>query len=347
MSRSVDCKRFLLLLSGVCIGLRLAAADTLHLAFTGDIMMGTTFPACQLPPDDGKHLFSDVAPLLSAADVAAGNLEGALCDGGQTRKRVSASCYAFRTPTRYASLLKEAGYDFLSLANNHAFDFGADGVRSTTAALRALSVRYAGLKGCAEMAVLERRGVVYGFCAFGHNAGTCLHADLESTRRILTELRARVDILVVSFHGGAEGASHRHLPPGEETFYGERRGSLRAFARFCIDNGADVVYGHGPHVVRAVELYKDRFVAYSLGNFCTPYGMSLAGVSGYAPVLCLDLLPDGSFAGGRIHSFVQRRGIGPRLDTGNAAAREIKALTEADCPDTPLWVSADGTLSRR
>lgn len=339
--------RFILTFISVCIALRMVGADTLHLAFTGDIMMGTTYPEVRLPADGGKHLFDDVAPLLRSADVAAGNLEGALCDGGETRKQISGKCYAFRTPTHYAPLLPAAGYDFLSMANNHAFDFGEQGVRSTAKALRAVGVRYAGLRGRAEMAVTERDGVVYGFCAFGHNTGTCLHADLASVRRILTDLRARVDILIVSFHGGAEGTSYRHLPEGEEMFCDEKRGSLRTFARFCIDHGADVVYGHGPHVVRAVELYKDRFIAYSLGNFCTPYGISLSGVLGYAPVLRLDLLPDGRFAGGRIHSFRQRYGVGPRRDDTHSAAREIKALTEADIPHTPLHVAADGTLTRK
>lgn len=340
-------KRFSLIIFCVCIGLRLAAADTLRIALTGDIMMGTTFPEPRLPHDGGRELFRDVAPLLAGADVAAGNLEGTLCDGGQTRKRVSKVCYAFRTPVSYAPLLQAAGYDFLSLANNHAFDFGEEGIRSTTAALSRLSIRYAGLRGRAEIAVTERGGVVYGFCAFGHNAGTCLHADTAAVRRILADLRGRVDILIVSFHGGAEGAASRRLPYGTEYFCNENRGSLREFARFCIDNGADVVFGHGPHVLRAVELYKDRFIAYSLGNFCTPYGISLAGISGYAPVLRLDLLPDGRFAGGRIHSFVQLRGVGPRMDVQHRAAREIRTLTEADVPGTPLRIADDGTLTRR
>lgn len=347
MKRVDAVKRFSLIIWGVCMCLRTAAADTLRIALTGDIMMGTTYPEPRLPQNGGRSLFRDVAPLLASADIAAGNLEGPLCDGGQTHKLTSKSCYAFRTPVSYAPLLRAAGYDFLSLSNNHAFDFGDFGVRSTMAALARLSIRYAGLRGRAEMAVTERGGVIYGFCAFGHNAGTCLHADTAAARRILDDLRGRVDILIVSFHGGAEGVAGRHLPYGPEYFYNENRGSLREFARFCIDNGADVVFGHGPHVVRAVELYKDRFIAYSLGNFCTPYGISIAGVSGYAPVLRLDLLSDGRFAGGRIHSFVQECGAGPRRDPQHRAAREIKKLTAADIPDTQLLISDDGRLTRR
>ena len=97
--------------------------DTLTIAMTGDIMMGTTFPSVMLPANDGKNLFRDVKDLLVNADLAVGNLEGALCDGGQSTKKVSNVSYAFRMPTRFAPLLKDAGFDFLSMANNHANDF--------------------------------------------------------------------------------------------------------------------------------------------------------------------------------------------------------------------------------
>ena len=82
-----------------------ATPDTLTFAFVGDIMMGTTFPSRMLPADDGKHLFRDAKDILQRADIAAGNLEGTLCDGGQTKKKVSNICYAFRTPTSYSHLL--------------------------------------------------------------------------------------------------------------------------------------------------------------------------------------------------------------------------------------------------
>ena len=93
--------------------------------------MGTTYPKVQLPPHEGRQLFVDALTVLKRADLAAGNLEGTLCDSGETRKKLSDICYAFRTPTSYAPLLNEAGYDFLSMANNHAFDFGEAGVNST------------------------------------------------------------------------------------------------------------------------------------------------------------------------------------------------------------------------
>lgn len=320
------------------------AVDTIKLALTGDIMMGTTYPQTQLPQEEGRLLFQHVAPILSSADIAAGNLEGTLCDGGTTTKRMSKVSYAFRTPVRFAPRLSEAGYDFLSVANNHVNDFGDTGISSTMKALDGVGIKYAGIKGLCEWSVLEKDGRRYGFCAFSHNQKTCDHRDLETVRRILGELRKQADFIIVSFHGGAEGSAHNRLPYGRETFCGENRGSIRELAHFCIDEGADVVYGHGPHVLRAVEVYKGHFIAYSLGNFCTPYGINLRGISGYAPVVTIRVLADGTFVDGQIHSFIQQRGAGPLPDAQNLVAKEMKRLTELDVPETPIRISATGAI---
>lgn len=327
---------------------RRAKDGTLNLAFVGDIMPGTTFPDSRLPEKDGATLFKDVDSILTAADVAAGNMEGALADEGETTKKGGKFSYSFRVPTRYGKLIADAGFDFMSMANNHAFDFGLDGVKSTEATLHSNGIAYSGIGGRKESAIVERNGVRYGFCAFGHNSYTLKHADQENVKRIIGNLREKADIVIVSFHGGAEGTAHKHLPQGKEMFLGENRGDLRNFAHFCIDNGADVVYGHGPHVVRAVELYKNHFIAYSLGNFCTPYGVNISGISGYAPVLQLTVnAADGTFVGGKINSFIQQRGKGPRRDPLNLVAKEIRSLTNADFSNPKLTIANDGTISKR
>lgn len=327
---------------------RRAKGGTLNLAFVGDIMPGTTFPDSRLPEKDGAKLFKDVDSILTAADVAAGNMEGALADEGETTKKGGKFSYSFRVPTRYGKLIADAGFDFMSMANNHAFDFGLDGVKSTEATLHSNGIAYSGIGGRKESAIVERNGIRYGFCAFGHNSYTLKHADQENVKRIIGNLREKADIVIVSFHGGAEGTAHKHLPQGKEMFLGENRGDLRNFAHFCIDNGADVVYGHGPHVVRAVELYKNHFIAYSLGNFCTPYGVNISGISGYAPVLQLTVnAADGTFVGGKINSFIQQRGKGPRRDPLNLVAKEIRSLTNADFSNPKLTIANDGTISKR
>lgn len=327
---------------------RRAKGGTLNLAFVGDIMPGTTFPDSRLPEKDGATLFKDVDSILTAADVAAGNMEGALADEGEMTKKGGKFSYSFRVPTRYGKLIADAGFDFMSMANNHAFDFGLDGVKSTEATLHSNGIAYSGIGGRKESAIVERNGIRYGFCAFGHNSYTLKHADQENVKRIIGNLREKADIVIVSFHGGAEGTAHKHLPQGKEMFLGENRGDLRNFAHFCIDNGADVVYGHGPHVVRAVELYKNHFIAYSLGNFCTPYGVNISGISGYAPVLQLTVnAADGTFVGGKINSFIQQRGKGPRRDPLNLVAKEIRSLTNADFSNPKLTIANDGTISKR
>lgn len=314
------------------------------IAMAGDIMMGTTFPNTALPPDSGRLLFKDVSSVLRNADIAVANLEGTLCDTGTTTKKKSANNYSFRTPPAFAQRLNEAGFDFLSMANNHSYDFGEAGIRSTEQTLRQQGISFAGLKSQPHSVTVTRSGVRFGICAFGHNHYTLRHQDLSLVKTVLDSLRTKADIIIVSFHGGAEGAKMSHLPYGKETFLGEDRGSLRDFARFCIDHGADVVYGHGPHVARCVEVYKGRFIAYSLGNFCTPYGINVSGVSGYAPLIEARVDSAGQFVDGQIHSFIQRRGIGPRRDTANIVARHIRSLTAADMPQAGITIDAEGKI---
>lgn len=322
-----------------------ATKDTLTIAMTGDIMMGTTFPTRMLPANDGQQLFRDAKEVLTKADLAVGNLEGTLCDGGQSTKGSGPNSYSFRTPTSYAPLLKEAGYDYLSMANNHANDFGQTGIESTERCLKEQGIKFSGIAGRVESAVIERKGLKIGLCAFGHNSYTLKHTDLQTVKRILENLKKQSDLIIVSFHGGAEGRTKNHLPYGSETFLGENRGSIRELAHFCVDNGADVVYGHGPHVTRAIEVYKGRFIAFSLGNFCTPYNVSLTGISGYAPLVQITIDSEGHFLHGKIHSLLQQRGVGPRTDKTHSAAREMKHLSEQDVPNSQARIDAQGNIT--
>ena len=334
----------LLSLTLALVGFSPLYAQTLNIAMTGDVMMGTTFPSIMLPANDGRDLFRDAKDVLVSADLTLGNLEGAICNGGRSTKGTGPNSYAFRTPTSYGHLLKEAGYDFMSMANNHANDFGLEGIESTERVLQQQDILYSGIAGRVESTIIERKGLTIGLCAFGHNSYTLKHTDLNTVGRIVDELVSCCDLVIVSFHGGAEGRTKNHLPYGSETFLGENRGSLRQLAHFCIDHGADIVYGHGPHVVRAMEVYKGRFIAYSLGNFCTPYNVSLTGISGYAPVVEINIRPDGSFIDGKIHSFLQTRGVGPRHDPAESVAREIRSLSLTDIPESQATIDVHGNI---
>jgi hypothetical protein len=325
------------------------AAPPVTFAAVGDVMLGSTFPdetGGLLPPRDGEDLLAEVAPLLSAADVAFANLEGPLLDAGPSEKCARSKpgrCYAFRVPTRYGKLLARAGIDVLSLANNHVGDFGDAGRLSTRATLDALGIRYAGAPG--EAARLEVRGTRVAVVAFSTSGGTNDLRDLDEASRIVAEAAASSDLVVVSFHGGAEGADRQHVPPGAEQFLGEDRGDLRAFARAVVAAGADLVVGHGPHVVRGMEVVDGRLVAYSLGNFATYGGFNLGGPNGLTLVLEARLAPDGTFLGGKIHAARQERPGGPKLDPAGAVIPLVGRLSAEDFGPSAVRIADDGTIS--
>ena len=326
-------------------------AKTLSLAFVGDIMMGTTFPdsihGTHLPANGGRNLFDEAKDVLSRVDVACGNLEGIFLDGpGRRRKMTNPKTYfIFRMPPSYVDNLTAAGIDFMGMANNHVNDFGEPGRTSSMATMKKAGLAHAGLKGRCEIAVLERGGLKVALTQFGHGNNNLDVTDLDELRRVVKTMRDTADIVVVAFHGGAEGAAHQHVPFKMETYVGEKRGNVAEFAHVAIDAGADVVYGHGPHVPRAAELYKGHIIFYSLGNFCTPYRMGIKGVSGYAPIAEITIDSDGKFIGGKIHSMLQQRGRGPRKDATNAAAKLMKRLSATDFPKSALRIADDGTLS--
>lgn len=323
---------------------------TLTIVGVGDMMLGTNYPSkAYLPPNDGKDLLTDVIDLLQNADVTFGNLEGTLFDEGGTPKTCKdpSICYVFRTPAKYAERYVEAGFDMLSIANNHSGDFGPVGRKKTKETLTEAGIGFAGLALTDETFIFEKDSVRYGLCAFAPNSGTCDIRNLPKARQIVEKLAAQCDIVIVSFHGGAEGASKQHVPKTTEEFFGENRGDVYAFAHTVVDAGADIVFGHGPHVTRAVELYNDRFIAYSMGNFCTYGRFSLSGPAGYAPILILQINENGEFLGGEIIPIYQQKTHGPQKDPQRRAIKTIQELTKADFPDTPLNISGTGRITKK
>lgn len=322
--------------------------DSISIAAVGDMMLGTSYPNnYTLPPDSAKNSFNVIADELRSADVTFGNLEGSLLDGGNPahyKLHQKSKAYLFRMPTAYACVFKDAGFDVLSLANNHIGDFGDTGRAGTTRVLDSIGINYGGMLSHPS-AVFERNGIKYGFCAFAPNANTLPILDLKNATRIISELKQRCDILIVSFHGGGEGVAYEHVPFAMESFISEKRGDVHAFAHNAIDAGADIIFGNGPHVSRAMEVYKNRLIAYSLGNFCTYKCVSVAGVCGLAPLLKVHLNKKGEFLNGRIISLRQAHDKGLALDTLNRAAIRIKELTEADFPDAGLIISNTGEIS--
>ncbi|MDR2293484.1 MAG: CapA family protein [Prevotellaceae bacterium] len=315
---------------------------------TGDIMLGSNYPTdASLPVHDGRELLSNAKDILRDADITFGNLEGCFLDKGGNIKKCQNKCYFFRMPDRYVNYLIDAGYDLISIANNHMSDFGAPGRENTVKVLREAGLNYAGLENVCETSIFEIDGIKYGFCGFAPNTGTVKITNIENAKKTVTYLKSECDIVIVSFHGGAEGKENNRVTRKTEIYLSQNRGNVYEFAHAVIDAGADIVFGHGPHVVRAAELYKDRFIIYSMGNFCTSGTFNISGINGYAPIVKVFVDKSGKFVKGQIFSFLQKDKTGPVFDQNNNAAKEIKRLTELDFPQTDLVISDEGIIERK
>lgn len=316
----------------------------ISIASVGDMMLGTDYPQNHLPDDDGVGFLADVTAVISAADIAFGNLEGVLVDGGEPGKKCSnpKACYLFRSPTRYAEHFKNAGFDILSLANNHARDFDEEGRSSSMDAIAAWGMHHSGREG--DFASVAEGDLSVAFLAYAVTKNSNMMLDYELAFTTVEQFAATHDIVVVSFHGGAEGADVTHIPFAEEEYYDEPRGDVVWFARGVVDAGADLVIGHGPHVVRGMERYKNRLIAYSLGNFATYYGISVAGIKGVAPILTVTLDGTGTFVDGQITSTVQLRPAGPSIDEKQRALNLMRGLSIDDFGSSGLRFESDGKL---
>jgi poly-gamma-glutamate capsule biosynthesis protein CapA/YwtB (metallophosphatase superfamily) len=316
----------------------------------GDMMLGTNYPSsAYLPPKGGATMLSHMWELLQNADVTFGNLEGTILNEGGTAKRCSNpdACYVFRSPESYVQHFVKAGFDFLSIANNHSGDFGLTGRNRTKAVLKEAGIAFAGIAGSDEYAIIERNGLTYGMAAFAPNWGTCSIHDYGKARAIVSKLDQECDVVIVSFHGGAEGAKHQRVPRKRETYYGENRGDVYKFSHAMVDAGADIIFGHGPHVTRAMELYNDRLICYSLGNFCTYGRFNLRGEAGIAPMVKVEVDEEGRFVGGFVTSVYQQKSHGPREDPQKRALKSLIRLTKADFPETPLVIEESGYLRKK
>ncbi|MCD4651172.1 MAG: CapA family protein [Candidatus Cloacimonetes bacterium] len=320
------------------------AIDTrLRMIFAGDIMPGTDFPSVEyLPPDGGRNmLHPEVENIIRSADIAFGNLEGVICTGGYAWK--GRNSYSFRIPPALAERFWDWGFDAFSIANNHARDFGEEGKYQTRRKLGEMGIRYAGY-GNYSSTVLTRNGLTIGFIAFAPFKSCNSPLDIPLAGEMVSELSENTDITVVSMHIGSEGADKTHVRNKTEYYRHENRGNPVRFARAMIDAGADVVFGHGPHVPRAVELYKDRFIAYSLGNFLTWSRFSLTGVKGYAPLLEVTTDDNGKFIEGQFHSVIQFTKQVRESDPELRAFKLIRKLTNEDFPNHKLIFGEDGSI---
>ena len=308
---------------------------------TGDIAFGSV---PDLPPDGGRTFFGDVQADLSG-DVVLGNLEGTLADRGvSTCPPGGGDCRAFRVPPSYAARLADAGFTVLSLANDHAFDFGEAGLRQTVDALAGAGVGHTGRRG--QVSVQPVGSVDVALVGFAPYAWTASLTDIASAKRLVRRAARTADIVVVAMHGGAEGVDRQHVSPGNERYLGQNRGNVVRFAHAVVDAGADLVVGHGPRVLRGMEWYKRRLIAYSLGTLGGYEVVPRGGPLSVGAILRVTLSSDGSFETGRLVP-TRLAGAGlPALDPAETAHAVVRELSREDFGARGATISADGILGR-
>jgi hypothetical protein len=317
-----------------------AAPPVVTISAVGDVALGRA----------GSLLTDPDAPFIQVrrllrGDLVTGNLETALSDRAAAKCGDGRDgCYAFRAPPSSAHALRRAGFTLLNLANNHTRDAGDAGLADTEAALAAAGLAHTGAPG--QIRVVEAahgvRIAVVGFAPYPWAADLL---DVPAAERLVRAAAARADLVVVEMHAGAEGTAYQHVGRGSETYLGERRGDPAAFAHAVINAGADLVVGHGPHLLRALEWYRGRLIAYSLGNFASHRNFALDGPLGVSAVLRVRLHSDGTWAGGRLVP-VRLEGTGTPTPDGNAAAVTlVRDLSRADLGPTAAVLRGAGAIS--
>lgn len=318
---------------------------TISIKAVGDIVPGTLYPEKRVPAHPYEDIFEPIQQYLQGADILFGNFESTLTDFAKTSKNTASKhVFAFRTPPATAKVLKRAGFDVLSTANNHSGDFGERGFADTMQNLKDAGILGVGRKG--QIGYTKAQGKRVAFIAFSYFRKHNYIIDLGEMRALVKKARDNADIVVISCHWGGEGEKFLHTKNETEIFYGENRGNLPNFAHAAIDAGADLILGHGPHVVRALELYKNRLIVYSLGNFIGYGALSSRGKTGLTLVLEAKLTADGKFVSGKIIPMHMPEKSLPRYDASGKTIELIRSLTQKDFPNTKLIFSEDGKVSR-
>ncbi|MEG3849529.1 CapA family protein [Microcoleus sp. herbarium19] len=319
---------------------------TVSIKAVGDIIPGTNFPYNKLP-ENKELLFKSVKPYLQGSDILFGNFESTMTDYPYSSKAGGGGMlFAFRTPPSYAKLLQDAGFDILSVANNHSYDFHEQGFKDTIKNIDTNGMKAVGKRD--QIVYKNVKGVNFAFIGFS-NYGEVHNSllELKAGAEVVKKAKQKADIVVISVHAGAEGTGAINVRNKTEFFYGENRGNMVLFSRTMIDAGADLILGHGPHVMRALELYKGKLIAYSLGNFMGYRTLSTAGELGKSLILDVRMTPQGDFVSGKIIPVqLNSRGI-PFIDDDFRSVGLMRSLTRSDFPKTDLTIDDKGQILKK
>jgi poly-gamma-glutamate capsule biosynthesis protein CapA/YwtB (metallophosphatase superfamily) len=301
------------------------------------------------PHPDPDSLLAPLRPLVEDADVVLLNVEGAIGEGPAPRKCApdSTQCFAFRQPVETAAALRRLGESAEvvgNVANNHAGDAGAAGLRATIRHLREAGVRVTGADTLPTVVMTEGGDRVV-FLGFSTSGGPDPR-DLAAVRRHVRRAAERHTRVVVTMHMGAEGIRAQRTRDATEIFLGINRGNSVAFARAAAEAGADLVVGHGPHVMRAVEWHEGALILYSLGNLLTYGPFSLAEPLNRGAVACAALDEDGRVAEAELRPTRQLPPGVVRPDLTGRAVVLADSLTRLDFPESGAVVHPDGRIER-
>ncbi|HEX5830444.1 MAG TPA: CapA family protein [Gemmatimonadaceae bacterium] len=300
---------------------------------------------------DPNGLLAPLRPLLGDADVVLLNVEGAIGEGPATRKcrPGSTACFAFRQPVPVARALRDVASGAIvvgNVANNHSRDAGPAGFRATQRHMRAAGVHVTGADTLPTL-VVSPAGDTVAVLGFGTSPNGPDARDLAAVRRHVRRAAEAAERVIVTMHLGAEGRGAQRTRRGVERFHGVSRGDPVAFAEAAVEAGADLVVGHGPHVLRAAEWRGDALAAYSLGNLVTYGPFSNGEPIKRGALLCAALGAADGVLEAVLRPTVQRQPGRVDADPAMRAAVLVDSLSRLDFPRTGARVRADGLLTKR
>lgn len=311
-------------------------------------MMGSYTPFTKIPENNGQVFIDSISLYLDSADITFGNLEGVFVSKDlkpqkcREESRKAGRCYEFGMPDSLSHTLKGLNFDLLSFDNNHVSDYGIQGINHTKNKLDSLNIQYGYKK---SPVIFKRDSTTFALIPFGTSSVSWRVTDLEFAKEIIQKYDTLVDVVIVSFHGGAEGYNAQHTPNHNEKFYGEDRGNLIKFSHIAIDAGADLILGHGPHVLRGIEVYNKKLICYSMGNFLTHGNVSIRGVKGAGVIMDIIINNEnGDFISGKIIPTRQLPPGIPYFDKNGEAIQLIKKLSQEDFSDSQIKVLDSGEL---